>query len=337
MVILIFFIILLGLAGAGWWFLQKQFADLEFSEPTHLVIESGQVEKQTDSKWSTVVSGSALNPGDIIRTQDNSWATISLSNGSEIRLDANTQITLKSDNDHITLFQKTGRTWSRIARLLGVGESFEIESDTTLATVRGTAFTVDVDSDKSMVDTDDGEVEVAAIEQVGQERKTLSKIKVEKGFSAGVAKKDIVDIKLGKKQIIKQVINDELKNSDWFKKNRQHDIKLQEKLKNRGANPLQILKFLKNTSPKDLGKLQNLVRRVSSGEIKLTDAQQEELKSIAKKINASQKIDYGTLTQIANLLASLDPVNFSDKEHWKQSLRSLIPLVKKSGYQISSF
>lgn len=333
-VLFIFILVLVGLAGAGWWFLNKQLGGIELSEPTTLTIESGQVERQSVTDWTQVTTGTTVSPGETLRTRDKTLAYITLSSGAEIRLDENTQITLTAEGTQTKINQDTGRTWSRIGRLLGKDESFEIESQTTLATVRGTAFTFIVSEDESMVDTDDGQVTVAAIEKIGKERKILSKIVVEKGFAAGILKKDFQDLKAGKKQLIKQAITEEIKNSDWFKGNRERDLKFLERLKQRKKlSPLELIKMVRNTSPQDLMKIQSLARRIASGEIELSEAQVSELERLAERVQ-SGNLDEPTLQAAADWLNSVDPANFSDTNHWKNSLRGIIPLLKKSGYRI---
>lgn len=330
--VLLFVLLIAGIIGAGWWALNKFLGSSAGSNlPTTATVEilSGTAEKAPDgTSWQPVQNGETVQVGTSIKTGSKSQTEITFPSGSQLRLDENTQITLSSsDTGNTSLTQSTGRTWSRIGKLLGKDESYEIDSQTTLATVRGTAFTFIVSEEESMVDTDDGQVTVAAIEKVGQERKILHKIIVGKGFAAGIAKRDLEDIKAGRKQLIKQAISEEISNSEWFKKNRERDVKFLQRLKQKGVKPTEILNLIRSVSPADILKLQQLAQKMGNGEIKPTEAQIDEFARITQDVE-SNGMTYADAQSLARLAASVDPGNFSDTNHWTNVFKHIEILMR---------
>lgn len=135
----------------------------------------------------TSSSGSTVGRvGDTVKTGPTEEKTITFPNGSELRLDVNTEVKInKGSENEISIFQTLGRTWSRVIKLLG-SQSYEVQTPTALATVRGTSFAVTLDD----IFVDEGEVMVGG------------KL-IKAGFST------------------KGKIPNEILNSPWFKKNRE--------------------------------------------------------------------------------------------------------------------
>lgn len=96
-----------------------------------------------------------IEPGSKVRTGKTGRAQIWYPNHTVTRLNYNTQIILKSyaaQPQQVSVHIITGEIWSRIAKLLG-GESYETETDVTIATVRGTAYGMSKSSDGNDVIT----------------------------------------------------------------------------------------------------------------------------------------------------------------------------------------
>lgn len=128
--------------------------------------------------------------GDTVKTGPSEEKIVNFPNSSELRLDENTEIKIKNaTTDKVSIYQTLGRTWSRVIKLLGT-QSYEIQTPTALATVRGTSFAVTLDD----IFVDEGEVMVGG------------KL-IKAGFST------------------KGKIPDEILNSPWFKKNREKLLK----------------------------------------------------------------------------------------------------------------
>jgi len=112
---------------------------------------SGIVEiKQQGESWKSAEDGMLLYESDSIKTGDDSSATIILFKSSIVRLDSNTEVTLKEiqegEETSVALTQDAGRTWSTIEKISGI-DNYEIQTPTATASVRGTSFDVNVDKD----------------------------------------------------------------------------------------------------------------------------------------------------------------------------------------------
>lgn len=111
-----------------------------------LVIESGTVQvKHMGETWVSAENGMSLYESDSVRTSNNSSASIIFFKTSIVRLDSNTEVTLKElfreEKTSITIQQDSGRTWNSVYKISGI-DNYEIQTPTTVASVRGTAFVV---------------------------------------------------------------------------------------------------------------------------------------------------------------------------------------------------
>lgn len=316
---LIVFVILLVVGSVAGYFgykaIGKRVKELIPPQPTTLTIDKGTV----TGKSGSMVSGAILNDGDLIKTGEASAATIVLPNGSETRLDENTSLTITATGDSVSLFQNLGRSWSRVVKLSGAKESFEIETPTAVATVRGTAFATTVLGEDSTIDTDEGQVEVAAIEKTGGRRKILQKITVDAGNSTSVRKSDLNDLRANRKQLVKEITRQELKDSDWFKINRERQVRPRPQ-----TNPLELLKTVQDISPEDLNKFQALAAKVQN----LTPEQVSQIEAIAKKYEGVQDPSQVDPMDAARMMAIIDPSNFSDVDYWSRFVGKYLPILK---------
>ena len=135
-----------------------------------LIIDYGIVEiKQGTETWSIAENGMILYPDDTIKTSDNSSASVILFKSSIIRLDSNTEIMLSelsSDEEetNIKIQQDAGRTWNTIQKISGI-DNYEVQTPTTVASVRGTSFSVNVSSNGSTeVGVGNGTVNVSSFQ-----------------------------------------------------------------------------------------------------------------------------------------------------------------------------
>lgn len=113
-----------------------------------LIIDYGIVEvKQVGGIWESAENGMLLFQSDSIRTGENTSASVILFKSSIIRLDSNTEITIreiiKEEEINVTIDQNSGRTWNTVRKISGI-DNYEVQTPTTVASVRGTSFIVDV-------------------------------------------------------------------------------------------------------------------------------------------------------------------------------------------------
>jgi hypothetical protein len=107
----------------------------------------------TDS-WTEAEVGMSLEPGDSVKTGDNSSAKITFSEGSTVELQAGTEIELASldiptdtDSTTITLEQRIGSIIFRVTRIVDPASRYEVETPAGVVAVRGSAAEVSVIED----------------------------------------------------------------------------------------------------------------------------------------------------------------------------------------------
>jgi len=116
-----------------------------------LLIESGTVQvKHGGGAWTSADDGMFLYQSDSVKTGENTSATIVLFESSIIRLDNNTEVMLREiiqqvEESSVKIQQDAGRTWNTVLKISGI-DNYEVQTPTTVASVRGTAFVVMVSS-----------------------------------------------------------------------------------------------------------------------------------------------------------------------------------------------
>jgi len=139
---MILFIMIISIIGFVWFITQT--SDVASAQ---LVIDYGTVQVKHTGSWTEATSGMELYQSDSVRTGYNASASIILFKGSVIRLDNNTEITLKKiiqqEETSVTIQQDAGRTWNTVKKISGI-DNYEVQTPTTVASVRGTSFDVNV-------------------------------------------------------------------------------------------------------------------------------------------------------------------------------------------------
>jgi hypothetical protein len=138
--LIIFIIALVGIIIFVWFLIKPEGLNAQ------LVIESGTVQvKHGSETWISAENGMLLYKSDSVRTGNNSSASIIFFKTSLVRLDSNTEVTLeelfKEEETGVTIQQNSGRTWNTIYKISGIN-NYEVQTPTTIASVRGTAFEV---------------------------------------------------------------------------------------------------------------------------------------------------------------------------------------------------
>jgi hypothetical protein len=118
-----------------------------------LVIDYGTVQvKHSGGSWTTAENGMYLYKSDSVKTGDNSSASIIFFKTSIVRLDSNTEVTLeeliREVETSVTIQQDSGRTWNTVSKISGI-DNYEVQTPTTVASVRGTGFVVIVSENGS--------------------------------------------------------------------------------------------------------------------------------------------------------------------------------------------
>ncbi|MFH1100736.1 MAG: FecR domain-containing protein [Methanobacteriota archaeon] len=114
-----------------------------------LIIDSGIVQiKHTGGSWTPAQNNMTLHQSDSIKTGTNASASVVFFESSTIRLANNTEITLvelfeQEGLTKVTIQQDEGKTWNTVLKISGI-DDYEVQTPTTVASVRGTAFYVNV-------------------------------------------------------------------------------------------------------------------------------------------------------------------------------------------------
>ena len=106
-----------------------------------LVYTEGDVSITRDFLTETAEIGTPVYQGDVVRTERDSFAIISLDGGgAEIKLRENTVLEMESLSDNIKINLRDGGAFSHIVRQLN--RRYEVQTDVAVAAVRGTEFFV---------------------------------------------------------------------------------------------------------------------------------------------------------------------------------------------------
>ena len=138
-------IIILCIIGVIWFALGPGVVKAE--SKAQLIIESGTVQvKHAGESWISAENGMILYQSDSVKTGDNASASLILFESSIIRLDSNTEVTLREiiqqeGETSVKIEQDLGRTWNTVRNISGI-DNYEVQTPTTIASVRGTSFGV---------------------------------------------------------------------------------------------------------------------------------------------------------------------------------------------------
>jgi len=145
---------------------------------TTVTIISGdvQVRHSAGGAFVTATDGEVLAAGDTIRTGDDARAVLTYFEGSTVTLEPNTELTIDvasslSDGSTVVIMQQNlGRTWHVVTKLITGNSKYEVKTPSSTASVRGTAFQVDSDRERTVVTTTEGTVvdRVADPDRFGQ-------------------------------------------------------------------------------------------------------------------------------------------------------------------------
>ena len=163
----------------------------KLQEPRKLPLASlvhlkGIVEIKADEKadWQEALASMELEPNNILKTEIESYVMITFFDGSKVRVEENTIVTIKKlhaalnekgefEQGNIGISVILGEVTTKIEKIKMKERVFEIESPSSLIGVRGTFFTVKVDrAKKTHVMVLRGKVSVKNVQV-----KTLQKVK----------------------------------------------------------------------------------------------------------------------------------------------------------------
>jgi hypothetical protein len=116
-----------------------------------------QVTKKGMKEAEPLSEGDFLSEGDRVQTDKQSRVELKLPDGSYVRYDEDTTFELtsaafdvKKKRRNISVSMVFGKTWAKVARLLGRGGRFAIATPTAVAGVRGTVYRLNLNKDNSV-------------------------------------------------------------------------------------------------------------------------------------------------------------------------------------------
>jgi len=213
----------------------------QIPQPKAYVISAqgeAQLQKSDTNNWLKIVKQMEIITGDTIKTGDNGQVAINFYDHSTSRIGPNSKIFFNKLFIDKSNYAKTkvdinitiGRVWSRIIQLMDKEASFEVGSNTTVATVRGTAFDFEITPEGiAKISTIEDTVEVATFQlkeriddATGQKivaKEIISKVKAQENVTATIDQTTIEKLE----EIKVEVTPKEVKDSKWFKDNLEGD------------------------------------------------------------------------------------------------------------------
>lgn len=126
----------------------------------------------TDEKNLKEISGSteSVGTGSFLKTGDKGRALISLGK-AQTSVDYNSLVKIEDKTDEGSILNlKSGKTWSRVEKLLDKGEYHEIKTKNAVASVRGTSFGVYINGEDTTLLVASGTVKFIPLDKNGKEQ-----------------------------------------------------------------------------------------------------------------------------------------------------------------------
>lgn len=133
---------------------------------TTVTIISGDVQVRHSATGSFVgaTDGEVLGAGGAIRTADGARAVLTYFEGSTVSIEPNSELTIETasslpDGSTVVVMQQNvGRTWHVVTKLITGNSKYDVRTPASTASVRGTAFQVESDGERTVVTTTEGTV-----------------------------------------------------------------------------------------------------------------------------------------------------------------------------------
>src|SRR5438105_3268026 len=136
-----------------------------FAAETTVTVLAGDVSvRHAGADFGPASDGDVLKEGDTVRTGADGRAVLTYFEGSTVTIEPVTELTIDaastvSDGGTIVAMTQTfGRTWHVVTKLITGSSRYEVRTPASTASVRGTEFEVDADSEATIVSTTEGTV-----------------------------------------------------------------------------------------------------------------------------------------------------------------------------------
>ncbi|MEN9337911.1 MAG: FecR protein, partial [Candidatus Parcubacteria bacterium] len=241
------------------------------NDPILLYVDEGDVSYKLPGETSFIkatTSPREIETGTYVYTGVGE-ATVLFPNNSSVALDTYTELLVKYDEQHVSLFQTLGTTYHRVEALV-TGATYEVETPGTLAAVRGTKFAVKYDKKKkeTKVSVTEHTVRVSRFDETStstQERTELETKDIQEGTTVQVHASTTATSTSAFTTV--QTKEDEEMNS-WVEKNTIRDAE-ERQIKETISNKEQIREALKDI----------LIQREDARDVLIQDINKEDIPS----------------------------------------------------------
>lgn len=256
---------------------------IEVVNPNIFVLRSdGSNEKELHTGDEVLV-------GSTLKSSASGRATIHLPDGSAIRLDSDSTVTIDKvdfnptdESITVRISLLSGRVWSKVVALVTPESSWEVKTTSAVATVRGTAFSVGYRNGKSRVIGAEHNILVRPIDPKTRKVIESAKIEVKENTFVEFADTDVTELASATTSAltapfsIKQTTK-VLKEEAWFKESREEDKKIDDKI--------EVMKkegFDEKRQREELRKEDSLLKEKADGMRKENKDDKEIIKEIRK-------------------------------------------------------
>jgi hypothetical protein len=119
---------------------------------------AGEATRTGAGKVQPLAVGTAVYQGDLLETKRRTRLEVKLADGSVIRLGPSSRAVVTAASFGRTVEERrvaakllVGKVWANVAKAVGGGQRFEVQTENAVAGVRGTTFRVDAATDASVV------------------------------------------------------------------------------------------------------------------------------------------------------------------------------------------
>lgn len=245
--IIVLFLALLGFAGAR--FVYGMAATKELPLPKAYIANvsgNADIKRAGAGDWEKAYKDMEIAKDDTIKTGSDGKVSINFFDNSISHIGPDSEVsfadTFIDSDDHaktkVKIKVNFGRVWSRIIQLGDREAIYEIESNDTVATVRGTIFDfIVIKGSSTKISTIENIVEVAmiqteeTIDPETKEKKIITKVLKKIDVPAGKLTEITKEIDKEKKELLLLPISQEEMDSIWYKQNQEEDKKIEEEIR----------------------------------------------------------------------------------------------------------
>ncbi len=236
-------------AGGFWYWLTLSFKKLELPPSVPVATEKqlhAWIEIQTphvftanDANKKELHNGDEILKGDTIQSDATSHATLHFPDGSLVRVQPDTKITLTEETfnkDSGTLTMRlrlwTGRVWCKVVNLATPNSLWEVKTSNAIAAVRGTAFGVEFKNGISRVMVTEHKVSVGIIDPKTERVLREEVVIVTTNTFMSIGDQQVSAMAASEKVLVPQPMTPTMLKENWVQESKKADEQLDKKLQN---------------------------------------------------------------------------------------------------------